>query len=168
MNRLAGGLAAALLLGGCYLADQPTEEPLLLEEHSARERPEPVNMADNSRCHVCHFFNYSDEPLAVTHARHGVGCVTCHGDSEAHTNDENNVTPPDKMYPREAINAACLGCHSKKDLLEQPAEHKPILPEPATAKSVCTDCHGEHRLKNRVVRWNKKSGELLPEEDQPE
>ncbi len=26
----------------------------------------------------------------------------------------------------------------------------------------CTDCHGDHRLKLRSVRWNKKTGKLLP------
>ena len=27
---------------------------------------------------------------------------------------------------------------------------------------VCTDCHGNHRLKLRSVRWDKKTGKLLP------
>jgi hypothetical protein len=26
---------------------------------------------------------------------------------------------------------------------------------------VCTDCHGEHRMKVRTVLWDKKSGTLL-------
>jgi hypothetical protein len=169
VNRLAGwAAAAALLLGGCYVADQPAEEPLLLEEPTDAPAETTEDMADNSRCFVCHFFNYSDEPLAVTHAHAGIGCVDCHGDSEPHTNDENNVTPPDKMYPRDAINPACLACHTKKDLLEKPKEHKLILPQPKTAKSACTDCHGEHRLEDRVVRWDKKTGKLLPKEQQPE
>ncbi|MFW6107464.1 MAG: hypothetical protein ACOC8A_02115 [bacterium] len=57
---------------------------------------------------------------------------------------------------------------AKSKLAKHPKEHKPILPEPKTAKMVCTGCHGEHRLESRVVRWNKKTGELLPEEDQPQ
>jgi hypothetical protein len=32
---------------------------------------------------------------------------------------------------------------------------------------VCTDCHGEHRLKNRTVRWNKTTGDLIPVEPKP-
>jgi hypothetical protein len=168
VNRLVAlAVAAALLLGGCFLASAPSEEPLLLEEHAEPAAETTEDMADNSRCHVCHF-NYSDEPLAVTHAKAGVGCETCHGESNAHCGDENNITPPDKMYPRDTINASCMACHPQSKLARHPKEHKPILPEPKTAKMVCTGCHGEHRLESRVVRWNKKTGELLPEEDPPE
>jgi len=28
-------------------------------------------------------------------------------------------------------------------------------------KIVCTDCHGEHRMKVRTIIWDKKTGKLL-------
>jgi len=113
--------------------------------------------ADNSRCYVCHM-NYEEEELAVTHARNGVGCERCHGPSDAHCGDENNATPPDIMYPRDAINAACLKCHPS---LPRTADHKPILANPAKSEKVCTDCHGEHRLGYRTRHWDKRTGKLI-------
>ena len=65
---------------------------------------------DNSRCHVCHL-DFSDEQLAVSHAKNGVGCEKCHGASDDHASDEANITPPSIMYPREKIDAACKVCH---------------------------------------------------------
>jgi hypothetical protein len=116
------------------------EPPLLLEE---KEATGPV--ADNSRCHVCHI-NYSEEALAVTHARANVGCEQCHGSSDAHCGDEDNITPPDIMYPPEKINDFCKSCHPKARLGE--------------GKKFCTDCHGEHRLGYRTRKWDKTTGKL--------
>ena len=71
------------------------EQPLLLEDPPLLlEDEETGPAADNSRCHVCHI-NYSDEALAVTHARANISCEQCHGASDAHCSDEDNITPPD-------------------------------------------------------------------------
>lgn len=115
--------------------------------------------ADNSRCHVCHM-NFEDEELAVVHARNGVGCTTCHGESDAHSDDENNVTPPDIMYPKKAINVSCRKCH---DPLAEVESHGPVFADPENA-GPCTDCHGEHRMAYRTHRWNRKTGELITAE----
>ena len=50
--------------------------------------------------------NFEDEELAVVHAHNGIGCTKCQGQSAAHCDDENNVTPPDIMSPKEAINVS--------------------------------------------------------------
>jgi hypothetical protein len=111
---------------------------------------------DNSRCHVCHL-NYDDEPLAVSHALHGVGCEMCHGRSDAHCSDENNITPPEIMFAADAIAAACAKCH-----VQLSDQHQTYLTEAAEPQS-CTDCHdfADHRLGYRTRRWDKKTGELL-------
>lgn len=167
---LAGGLALVAAVSAVLLAAPPPlkvdrSNPLLLKESQTpqpKKKPEgPV--ADNSPCFVCHT-NYQDESLASVHALENVGCVRCHGASLAHRNDENNTTPPDKMYPPEAIDPACVECHDTHDAPARKvlARWKERCPEKTDfSQVVCTDCHGEHRLKLRTVRWDKKSGKLL-------
>ena len=135
------------------------DEPLLLVDGPEDEPQE--GMADNSRCHVCHI-NYAEEWLAVRHAKAGMKCERCHGSSDAHTNDEDNVTPPEIMYPLEKVNGFCIGCHSEDSL--DADEHKAVLAGTAKEKKYCTDCHGEHRLKYRTRRWDRETGELIEDD----
>lgn len=126
------------------------EQPLLLEDPPLLlEDEETGPVADNSRCHVCHI-NYDDEVLAVTHARANVSCEQCHGACDAHCSDEDNITPPDIMYPPEKINDFCKSCHPKAKLGE--------------GKKFCTDCHGEHRLSYRTRKWDKSTGKLIEDD----
>lgn len=129
-----------------------TEEPLLLLEESDDGQDTHL-MADNSRCFVCHL-NFQFEDIALVHAREGYGCAYCHGPSDAHIADESwasggNGTAPDIMYRPNEVIPACLKCHelSKSD----PECHCdfPRLPQ----KKSCTDCHGNHRLKERKCHW---------------
>lgn len=136
---------------------------MLLEEPGEGQgasSPPGGPVADNSRCHVCHM-NYEVEELAVQHARADVGCEDCHGDSTPHCSDEDNITPPDIMYPKERINASCLKCHPSEKLSDV---HEPVLAGAATEESYCTDCHGEHRLAYRTRVWDKASGKLLTDD----
>ncbi len=143
------------------------DAPLLLDEPGESTAQAvtaaPEAMADNTACFVCHV-NYQDESLATRHAAANVGCVICHGDSYAHRNDENNTTPPDMMYPPDRIDAACRQCHASHDVpvakvIALWLKRCPDKTEPDTIS--CTDCHGDHRLKVRTVRWDKKTGKLL-------
>ena len=144
------------------------EAPLLLSGSSDEEDPElRAEFALNSACFVCHG-NYEREPLARIHATEEIGCVDCHGASFAHRNDENNITPPDVLYPLEAIDAACEECHDSHDVAatEVLARWQERCPEKRdVSQIVCTDCHGQHRLKLRTVRWDKKTGKLIPPEE---
>jgi hypothetical protein len=136
--------------------------PLLLDESANTSNGKPA--ADNSACQVCHM-NYAAEPLAVQHAQVAVGCVNCHGTSYAHRNDENNTTPPEKIYAREKIDPLCQGCHQQKHdvparkVIERWMSQKLDKIDPQIL--VCTDCHGAHRLTLRSVRWDKNTGKLL-------
>ncbi|HAK95025.1 MAG TPA: hypothetical protein DCM87_08490 [Planctomycetes bacterium] len=111
--------------------------------------------ADNFRCHVCHI-NFADEELAVNHAEAGVGCEKCHGKSDAHCSDEDNITAPDIMYAKEAITPACMACHTAL-----PADHKSVVEGTAEKDRFCTDCHGEHRVAVRSRAWDKTTGKLI-------
>jgi len=109
-----------LLIGSAFSQDgKMSSEDLLSEE------------IDNSRCHVCHI-NFAFDDLAVNHGEVNVGCETCHGPSDAHCSDEDNIIPPDIMWPLASLNSKC-----------------------------CTDCHGDHRLPHRTRRWNRETGELI-------
>ena len=103
--------------------------------------------------------------MAVSHAKEDVSCIDCHGASLAHRNDEDNITPPDKMYAFAKIEAGCQAdCHDTHDapareVLKRWQERCPEKTD--FTQVVCTDCHGYHRLPRRTVRWNKETGELL-------
>lgn len=130
------------------------DEPLLLPDDSTDADRSASPVADNSRCFVCHI-NYMQEALAVGHARANIGCKDCHGESDAHIADESwasggNGTPPDIMYPRAKINAACMTCHSRDKI---DTEQHQVLFASTAEEEVCTDCHGKHRLTQRRCKW---------------
>ncbi len=105
--------------------------------------------SENRACLVCHG-NYAAEPLALDHARAGVACAQCHGKSIEHCGNEENIVPPDIMYPKDKINSSCRKCHPV---------HKAALQ--GAQSQVCTDCHGKHRLRFRTKVWDKATGKLL-------
>ena len=124
----------------------------------------------NAFCSACHY-GFAEEDLARTHEQAGIGCERCHGESERHRSDENNVTPPEIMYPSDKINPTCMMCHPRHEIRRVPA-HEALLAGAKTSldsasesdahPTVCTDCHAkEHRITVRAIRWNKATGERL-------
>jgi hypothetical protein len=100
--------------------------------------------------------NYISEDIAAVHARAGIGCADCHGQSDAHIDDESwasggNGTAPEIMYLPEAINPLCMGCHPEDKLNAVP--HKDVLAGEMPDTKYCTDCHGDHRLVRRKCKW---------------
>jgi hypothetical protein len=175
---VAALMIAALALAGCKTTGEPvqgpvSEEPRVPDESQVDlttgvEEEEPLLLlddepdgggaieegADNSRCFVCHL-NYATEDLAVTHAAVYIGCAGCHGESDAHIDDESwasggNGTAPDIMYRLEEVNEFCMGCHSKETIDTE--QHKALFAG-AGEKKYCTDCHGDHRLEYRRCKW---------------
>jgi hypothetical protein len=138
--------------------------PLLLDEPGDKPSgDQAAKTADNAACYVCHG-NYEEEPLAAWHAAKDVGCVDCHGPSHAHTNDEDNITPPDVMYPAEKVDPACAECHHwhKAPATEVIARFLERCPQKTDLdKLICTDCHGMHRLKSRTTRWDKRTRAVI-------
>jgi hypothetical protein len=140
--------------GTAQEAPKPQEQaPLLLKDEPATETANQAS-ADNSRCFVCHA-NYMQEQIAVRHANAGIGCARCHGAGDAHIADESwasggKGTPPDRMYPRDKLNPACMHCHTKAKIDEP--QHQGVLAD-TEGKQVCTDCHGNHRLPQRRTKW---------------
>lgn len=83
------------------------------------------------------------------------GCAQCHGESDAHIDDESwasggEGTVPDKIYTPQKVNEFCMECHDGDTLTD--ANHASLAAE-KSQKSRCTDCHGAHMLANRVTKW---------------
>ncbi len=162
---LAAAVAVGIVTCKQKIREEPPllleEPPLLLENGDGAEElpPPPGPVADNSRCHVCHI-NYEDEELAVVHARTNISCEQCHGACDAHCSDEDNITPPDIMYPMAKITSFCMGCHPRDNISSL---HKSFLAG-TTKEKYCTDCHGEHRLGYRTRKWDKTTGELIEDD----
>jgi hypothetical protein len=126
---------------------------LLLDDESGNDNNAASEGADNRRCHVCHM-DFAKEKIAVKHARAGIGCSKCHGESDEHIADESwamggTGTAPDIMFSRSQIIESCMKCHSKEAIGE--ARHKEVLS--GTGDKVCTDCHGKHKMANRRFQW---------------
>jgi hypothetical protein len=154
--------SAAIIVSIVACEQKAREKPLLLEDPPLLlEEEETGPVADNSRCHVCHI-NYDDEVLAVTHTRTNISCEQCHGASDAHCSDEDNITPPDIMYPVAKIRPFCMGCHPKDKI--NIAEHKSVLADNGANEGNCANCHGEHRLSYRTRKWDKSTGKLIEDD----
>ncbi len=120
--------------------------------------------ADNSYCYVCHV-NYQEESLAQKHVIAGVGCETCHGQSNKHSADEDNLTAPDHMYAEARVAPFCLTCHTS-DKVRKSSNHSSVFAANGSVQR-CTECHGEHRLNHRTRRWDKDTGKLVWKEGGP-
>jgi len=181
-------MAAAILVVGSLIvwagegdALKPTKLPPLKVNKSTAPRlsndikretfkPGDKPRADNTSCYVCHS-NYQGEPLVELHAAENIGCIKCHGESTMHRNDEDHRTPPDVMYASKDIGPACAKCHETHDapaakVIAQWQKKCPARTNPA--ELLCTDCHGEHRLKFRSYWWDKQTrAYVVPKPGEP-
>jgi hypothetical protein len=161
--------------------DEPVEQPAIDEpveqqtgEGPPEEKPEEDFFVANLFCSACHY-DFDEEELAFNHMLGGIGCERCHGESERHRSDEDNVTPPEIMYPKAKINPTCMMCHPRHEI-DHVKDHEPMLagaetifdPEIEATSTAgghpvyCTECHAKlHRMNVRTIRWNKATGELL-------
>jgi hypothetical protein len=178
----AVALIALILAVSAIGADSPPVPPSAPNASTpASDKPVP-EPADNSFCYVCHR-NFEKEPLNAKHTKIGVGCEKCHGSSERHSADEDGITPPEIMYSKLRINPYCVKCHTAEKL-EKTDEHQLALTlmkeggkanaiadkaseakaEAAPVKWICTDCHGQHRMKVRTRVWDKETGKLIKDD----
>jgi len=115
--------------------------------------------ADNYYCLVCHV-NFEEEKLVETHLPVGVGCELCHGMSDKHSEDEDNITPPEIMFAKAGIIPFCTTCHDKQELMEA-EEHEELFALEAEQRKPCTECHArKHGLEVRTRKWDKDTGKL--------
>jgi len=158
--RLGSGEAMQLLDGKEKAATSTTESYDHANKQSASD---DSSMSYYVMCNDCHM-DYIEESLALDHAKAGMSCDSCHGKSRAHYSDESNTTPPDKMYPADKIDHFCRGCHDSHDV--PPGKVVALWMERNSNKTnpdkiVCTDCHGEHRMRVRTIIWDKTTGRRI-------
>jgi hypothetical protein len=121
---------------------------------------DPREAADNSFCYVCHA-NYESEKLVKVHQSEGVGCETCHGMSDKHSQDEDSLTPPDVIFAAAKVASYCGQCHEKRDLLDGDESHEKFFAGQVEPDKTCTSCHDmKHVLKVRTRRWNKETRKI--------
>jgi len=163
---IVAGPVLLFLLSDATPADEPgggTSRTTAVLTAVRPDRNAPREPADNSYCYVCHA-NYEHEEFVTDHQRVGVGCETCHGISEKHSGDEDGLTPPDIMFPRDRIFAGCMTCHKEQDFpLDR--DHEAFFKAGMQTSKTCADCHAEkHRLKVRTRIWDKATGKLLSDD----
>jgi hypothetical protein len=176
---VVGLIASGLLVfvASCSLQKQATDDSEhkhienISSEQQAAETTSKKTFVANQFCSACHY-GFSDEQLAQTHEKAGIGCERCHGESERHRSDENNITPPEIMYPKAKINPTCMMCHPRHEI-SRVGHHKTLLAGAKTSldsankisdQIYCTDCHAKlHHINVRTIRWNKETGELIKE-----
>lgn len=159
-------VALSVLAAGALLPGQSAPNPLVPATQPAirsATRPANAKVADNSYCLTCHV-NFTKELIAVAHMKAGLGCDHCHGESDKHSSDENGIIPPEIMFPKESINAACYKCHDRKLLLASNNNHEKIVNDLPTDEKFCTDCHGKHVMAVRTRRWDKVTGKLIADD----
>ena len=76
---------------------------------------------------MCHR-NYRREKLVTVHEPEGVGCETCHGRSDKHSQDEDSLVPPDVLFAPARVANYCMQCHEKRDLLDGDKTTRGTLP----------------------------------------
>ncbi|NLX56566.1 MAG: hypothetical protein GXY58_15770 [Planctomycetaceae bacterium] len=121
---------------------------------------DPREEADNTFCYVCHA-NYDGEKLVTIHEPEGVGCETCHGRSDKHSQDEDSLVPPDVIFATANVAKFCTQCHAKRDLLDGDESHEKLFAGELEDDQTCTNCHDiNHKLKVRTRRWDKETREV--------
>jgi len=133
----------------------------------AAEKPD-----SNAQCLVCHG-DLRREPIAAKHLEAAVTCVTCHGESAEHIQDEMQMTTPDRLFGRKEVESACSSCHAGPGKIYRRSDHKDpntvkafyrkwlgrVRPNGRviTADSICTDCHGLHNVGAGAVEAEDKA-----------
>jgi len=88
----------------------------------------------------------------------------CQGCHDAHDISARKIIAAWIRQKAKKPDVTCQGCHEDDDVPPQKVvalwkERDRDKSDPAAI--VCTDCHGDHRMKVRTVIWDKETGELL-------
>jgi formylglycine-generating enzyme required for sulfatase activity len=133
MARVAAILACCLI-SLCAVAQQSA-----IDSHLKEAGP-------CGRCHVASVLEWA----LSGHAKGGITCTGCHGESKGHVKDERNNVKPERIPHDAAIAGLCAGCHDKG------------CPK-TNHKAGCPTCHHVHALidpKAPVARQDERLEKL--------
>jgi hypothetical protein len=88
----------------------------------------------------------------------------CQGCHEAHDVSAKKIIATWMKEKAKKPNTTCEGCHKDDDVPPEKVVarwKKRNIDNADPTTIVCTDCHGQHRMKVRTVIWDKETGELL-------
>jgi DmsE family decaheme c-type cytochrome len=123
-----------------------------------------IVLKDDAKCTSCHDEADAPDILKIGQTRHGTRadkrtptCVSCHGDSNDHTNYQGSGKPPkpDIAFGKKSKqtsdekNAACSSCHQGGKQIHWSASAH------ASRDVSCTSCHTAHGGKDKVL--NKRT-----------
>lgn len=129
-------LTATLFILGACAASINNSIPTKKEDDTVLvQGKDDIFNGDPETCSMCHV-NVEIEILKAKtkHSAAGVDCITCHGRSIGHIQDEINEAKPDRVVAESTMNSFCDGCHDSS------SSHD----EKIISRMVCTDCHDAH------------------------
>ena len=88
----------------------------------------------------------------------------CQGCHEAHDVSAKKIIATWMKEKVKKPNTTCEGCHKDDDVPPEKVVarwKKRAIDKSDPTMVVCTDCHGQHRMKVRTVIWDKETGKLL-------
>ena len=90
----------------------------------------------------------------------------CRGCHTAHDIPPRTIIARWLKRSEKEANPSCCGCHEEDDVPPEQVvvrwkERSLDKNETDPGNIICTDCHGDHRMKLRTVIWDKASGRLL-------
>jgi hypothetical protein len=109
-------------------------------------------------CRPCHTETTADF-VSHPHAKNGLSCDTCHGESVRHRESAGGADP-DRIAAPDQVPALCGGCHDRAvenaggastTLLGQyqASKHGVFVAERSKVRAPhCATCHGEHGLRS--------------------
>ena len=144
----------------CFVCHANYRGELLAESHAK------VNVGCIN-CHGDSFAHRNDEdnttPPETMYSVEKIDpfCQACH---DAHDIPAKKIIARWIKQKEKKPDATCEGCHEDDDVPPEKVVARwkeRNLDESDLARIVCTDCHGDHRMKVRTVIWDKKTGKLL-------
>jgi hypothetical protein len=158
---LAGAAAkAARENAACFVCHANYQNEFLANSH-ARANISCFNCHGESSAHQNDENNITAPEILYSADKIDPFCRGCH---KTHDISPRDIIADWMKKKAEKKNTSCEGCHQSNDIPpgKVVARWKDVaLDKTDPGQIVCTDCHGDHRMKVRTVIWDKKTGKLL-------
>ena len=144
----------------CFVCHANYRGEVLADSH-AKANVGCVNCHGDSFAHRNDENNTTPPETMYPYERIDPFCQGCH---DAHDISARKIIAAWVKQKAKKPDVTCEGCHKEDDVPPEKVvtRWKELgIDKSDPAVIVCTDCHGDHRIKVRTVIWDKESGELL-------